>query len=51
MTPEELMALADAYAHAYGRYMTQADATSEKADEARAALEEALTLTSQFGGL
>lgn len=54
MTVEELMKLADAYARAYAySYERQSPAPNlvHAADKARAALEEAMTLTSQFGGL
>ena len=59
MTTEELMDLADKYAQAYSQYWEQdackPGALSEHLREltlkARAALKEALTLTSQFGGL
>lgn len=59
MTTEELMDLADKYAQAYAQYWEQDDrrpgALNEHLREltlkARANLEEALNLTSQFGGL
>ena len=54
MTPEELMKLADAYAQAAWLAHETADkdpAAQARIDKARAALAEALNLTSQFGGL
>lgn len=59
MTTEELMDLADKYAQAYAQYWGQDDRKPtafyehqrELTLKARAALKEALTLTSQFGGL
>jgi hypothetical protein len=54
MTIEELMALADAYAEAAraAGYSDDIDDRAEyEVDKARAALEEALSITSSFGGL
>ena len=52
MTPEELMRLADEYADASATYaLAVTDQAEFLMDKARAALEEALNMTSQFGGL
>ena len=59
MTTEELMDLADKYAQAYAQYWEQDDRRPASINahlreltlRARAALKEALNLTSQFGGL
>ena len=50
MTPAELMALADAYAAALANYYRNCGNYGH-VETARAALAEALEMTSQFGGL
>lgn len=52
MTTEELMALADQYAWAMAQYeMSPSEPARDELMRRRAALEEALNMTSCFGGL